>query len=221
MAAQDTVVAESVRASAGTPRAWVCAVIGLAMLAVGVGLVVAAGLGVASWDVLAVGVAHTFGVTVGTAVTLTGLVVLVLALLWGVRPGWLTLGAIVAFGPTVDLVLWASAPVVGRHLAIDVGVLLVGALAVAAGVALYVVADVGFSPHDSLLGAAVRRGVDPGVAKAVVDVCTTGLGWALGGTVGAGTVVVLLVTPPLVSALAGPARRLVSGPSTLRGADAH
>ncbi len=109
-------------------------------------------------------------------------------------------------------------------LAARIAMLLVGLRpASRVGSAFYIGADLGAGPRDSLMLVLSRRtGVRIGVVRAGLEIAVTVLGFALGGTVGIGTVAFAFGIGPLVelafwllerSPLAAPASRPLAGPS--------
>ncbi len=189
------------------PRSW--RVFGLRLLHLNVGLMIF-GLSIAlmlngrvglpAWDVFHQGVALRTPLTIGQAMILAGLALIVVA--WRVarvRPGVGTLFNMLAVGLWVDLFLgWSAFPVADGGLAgwalFAAGVLLNG---LATG--LYITAGLGAGPRDSfalaladLTGAKVRR------ARTGMELIVLATGWALGGTVGWGTLVFALAIGPLM-----------------------
>jgi uncharacterized membrane protein YczE len=84
-------------------------------------------------------------------------------------------------------------------LARRLGLLGVGLLLVAVGVALMIRAEVGVAPYDVLTtGLAERTGLDIGITAMILPLAFTLGGWALGGRVGPGTVIAVLVVGPIL-----------------------
>ena len=74
-----------------------------------------------------------------------------------------------------------------------------GILLVGLGSGLYIGAAFGAGPRDSLMLVGARRtGVRIGIVRAVLEVAVAALGFALGGTVGIGTVAFALGVGPAV-----------------------
>ena len=69
-----------------------------------------------------------------------------------------------------------------------IGLMVVGILTIGIGSAFYIGAGMGAGPRDSLMLVTARRlGVRIGVTRATIEVAVTVAGFALGGTVGIGT----------------------------------
>ena len=78
---------------------------GQAIFAAGLGLMVVAGAGLPSWEILHQGLGKVFGITIGQAAQLSGLVVILLWIPIRQRPGLGTLSNIVAIGWVMDIVI--------------------------------------------------------------------------------------------------------------------
>ena len=160
-----------------------------------------AALGLSPWDVLADGVRRNTPLTFGLAVILIGLVLVLGSLAAGIKPGPGTIANMVLIGAFADLLLNTG---VGGGLDegsmwLRVVVMLGGILTTGLGSALYIGAELGAGPRDSLMIAvATRSGLRVGVARAVIEGSALLVGILLGGSVGIGTVVFALGIGPAV-----------------------
>ena len=169
--------------------------LGIAAIGVGVPMVLEARLGVSPWDVLHQGLAHQTGISFGTVVVLVGLVVLTLWIPLGQRPGIGTVVNALSLGFIMDALL----DVLPRphELALR-WLLLVGGLVVCAlGTGLYIGAGLGPGPRDGLMTSIAAKGHPIWAVRTVLELSALGVGWALGGDVGAGTVLFALGIGPL------------------------
>jgi len=170
---------------------------GVIAFALSFSLVLRAHLGLGPWHVLQEGVAHHLGITLGQGGWVTGAVLLVLALAVGERPGLGTAVIVFLGGIAIDLVL----PLVGtphgtvaRFLFLGVGTILMGLSG-----AFVISADVGMSPLDALMtGIAHRSGRRLYGVRVGLEVAGLLAGWAAGGEVGLGSVVVGLGIGPSI-----------------------
>ncbi|HVF04704.1 MAG TPA: hypothetical protein VNA20_07690 [Frankiaceae bacterium] len=175
--------------------------LGLFVSALGIVLTLRAELGAGPWDVLHKGLADTTGMSFGLVVQLVGAVVLVLGLLLGVRPGFGTISNLVFIGVFANLLLRTPVGEVGDALVWRATVLLVGVASVGVGAALYIGAHYGPGPRDGMMVALhTRLGWSIGWARALVEATALLGGIALGGPVGAGTVVFALGIGPATQA---------------------
>ena len=159
---------------------------GLALFGAALALTVEAALGSNPWTVFHEGVADRIGLTIGTIVTLTGLL---LTLLFRPLREPLGLGTITnAFGVglSVDVTLWLVPDLTTLWSRVVAMLIAPPLLGLASG--LYIGAGLGPGPRDGLMTALERRGVKVSVARTGIELTALAVGWALGGTVGIGTV---------------------------------
>jgi len=172
-------------------------VAGLYLYGASLAMMVRGSLGVAPWDVLHVGVARFVPLTLGQTVIMTSFVVLLLWIPLGERPGLGTVANSFLVGVSTDLTLSVLAE---PHAWWARTALLVGGVvlnAVATG--LYIGSQLGRGPRDGLMTGLVRRtGFSLRVVRTSIEVTVVALGWLLGGSLGAGTVLYALAIGPMV-----------------------
>lgn len=169
----------------------------MTLFALSFSLVFRAHLGLGPWHVLYEGLAHTLGITIGHAAWLTGASLIVAALAVGERPGVGTAAQVLLGGVALDLVLPHVATPHG--LAPRLGFLAIGTILMGLAGALVISADVGMAPLDALMtGLARRRGARLYRVRVGLEVIGLVLGWAVGGEVGLGSVVVGLGIGPAI-----------------------
>lgn len=167
-----------------------------AALGAGVALMVRADLGLSPWDVLHQGVSEHTGIPIGMVGVLTGGAVLLLWVPLRQRPGLATILNFLLIGTFVDLtllVLPEDPSTAVRWTELAVGVFLWGP-----GVAAYLACELGPGPRDGIMTAFVERGGSLRVVRTTIEVVVLVLGFALGGTVGIGTVLFALTVGPNV-----------------------
>ena len=173
---------------------------GLALFAFGIALMLRAGIGLGPWDVFHLGLSLRTPLSVGQAMILAGLTLLLLSMaLAKVRPGLATILNMLLIGSWVDRFL--GLPWFPPEPSWWVGGLMFATGMVFNGVAtgMYITAGLGAGPRDGfaialakILGVTVRR------ARTMVEVVVLSSGWLLGGTVGVGTVAFALGIGPLM-----------------------
>ncbi|WP_420822041.1 YczE/YyaS/YitT family protein [Streptomyces avicenniae] len=168
---------------------------GLVLFGVSVAMMLSAGLGVASWDVLHQGVARSTGVPFGWVVNAMGVLVLLAWIPLRVRPGVGTVANVLVVGVVADGAL-ALLPEPDA-LSVRVPLLLGGIVLNAVATGLYVGAGLGPGPRDGLMTGLAARGVSLRVARTGIEVAALAGGWLLGGTVGVGTVLFAGAIGPL------------------------
>lgn len=167
------------------------------VVALGVALLIHSDLGAAPWDVFHVAIAGTTGLSIGAASNATALAAVAVALVLGVRPGIGTLTNALVLGFCVDAAL-AVVPAATTTVA-ACAYLAAGILATGLGTGLYLSARLGSGPRDSLMVALTRRfGWTAGRARLVLELAALGVGIALGGHVGAGTLIYAVAVGPVV-----------------------
>lgn len=171
---------------------------GLSLCAGGIGMLVLADLGLGPWDVLHQGLSVTTGMSIGAATVLVGGIVLLAWFPLRQRPGIGTLINVLWIGPSLDLFLTVM-PAPSSAWARWV-LLVTGPIVFAVGVALYIGAGVGTGPRDGIMTGLERRGVPIALARTALELSALGLGWALGGSVGIGTVYFAFVVGPIMHA---------------------
>jgi uncharacterized protein len=174
--------------------------VGLAIFAVGIALMLRAGIGLGPWDVFHQGLSLRTPLSVGQAMILAGLTLLLLSMtLAKVRPGLATLLNMLLIGSWVDLFMGLPGFPEARHwwdggLMFGIGMVLNG---IATG--MYITAGLGAGPRDGFaLALAKRLGVTVRRARTLVEVVVLSSGWLLGGNVGVGTVAFALAIGPLM-----------------------
>jgi uncharacterized membrane protein YczE len=172
---------------------------GLLMFGLSLGLMVRARLGLSPWDVLNQGIARRLGVQIGWVVIVIGALVLLLWIPLRQRPGFGTISNIVLVGLAVNWTLdLVSAPV---GLPARSAFLIGGVLLNAVATALYLGARLGPGPRDGLMTGLAARGYSIRVARTCIELAVLGIGFALGGTVGVGTLLYAAAIGPLVHVL--------------------
>jgi uncharacterized membrane protein YczE len=174
-------------------------VLGLFLFGVGEGLLVAAALGVSPWTVLAQGVALHTAMSVGVATVVISVLLLLLWIPLRQRPGLGTVLNALLVGLFIDLTLWLvpdELPIVVRALLVPTAILLV-----AVGSGFYLTTRLGPGPRDGLMTGLHRvTGLSLRLVRAGIEVSAVVVGFALGGTVGVGTVAFALLVGPTVQA---------------------
>ena len=169
---------------------WVSLGVGLFLFAFGIVLLLESELGLSPWDVLNQGVSEHTSLSFGTANIAIAVVVLVLAWALGTRIGPGTVANAILIGLMVDglLAIDVVDALSESSLTARITFMVVGILIIGIGSGLYIGAGLGAGPRDSLMLVAARRaGVRIGAARVTIEVVVTVVGFALGGTVGIGT----------------------------------
>ena len=182
------------------PRRLVQLYAGLVLYAVSMALLLRSTLGNMPWDVLHQGLAERTGWSIGRITIVVGALVLLSWIPLRQRPGLGTVSNVVVIGLVVDGALAAvPAP---SELPWRVSLLVAGLLLNALATAAYIGVDLGPGPRDGLMTGLVRRtGGSVRLVRTSIEVAVVLTGWALGGTLGIGTVLYAIAIGPLVQLL--------------------
>ena len=176
---------------------------GLFLFGLGLAFMVVADLGLAPWEVMHQGISNRTGIPIGTVGIITGLAVLVAWVPIGERVGIGTLANVIFIGIVIDVSLWLLPDQLGNS-ALRWVAMLGGLVLVAIGSGYYIGVHLGPGPRDGLMtGLSRRTGRPIGLVRAIIELTVLGVGWLLGGTVGAGTVAFAFGIGPLVQLFLG------------------
>jgi len=175
---------------------------GLVVFGFGIALMAQANVGLGPWEALHQGVQFRTGIPMGTVSILLG--VPILALWWplGERPG---------LGTLLNVLLIGTATNVGNALipaqtvpAFQLAQMAAGVVVIGLGSGIYLSADLGPGPRDGLMvGIHHRFGWSIRRSRTVIEISALVVGWALGGTIGIGTVVFAFGIGPVVQVMLG------------------
>ena len=159
--------------------------VGLPLFGIALGLSVEADLGVNPWTVFHQGLSQQLSISIGVAIIVTGLVILMIFPVIGEPIGLGTVLNIVLIGVFVDISL-AVIPdldsLVARVLALGVAPILIGL-----GSGFYIGSGLGPGPRDGIMTSLERRGLPVSVARTAVEFTALIIGIVLGGRAGWGT----------------------------------
>ena len=182
------------------PRRLVQLYLGLALYGVSMALMIRSALGNMPWDVLHQGLAERTGWSIGRITIVVGVLVLLSWVPLRQRPGLGAVSNVVVIGLVVDGAL-AAVPAPSA-LPWRVTLLVAGLLLNALATAAYIGVDLGPGPRDGLMTGLVRRtGGSVRLVRTSIEVAVVLTGWALGGTLGIGTVLYAVAIGPLVQLL--------------------
>jgi len=178
---------------------WTFFFVGLLIFSLGITLCIKGhSLGISPWDVLHVGLYMHFGLTIGTWSIITGLLLVMGTALatksWPQIGTWLNM---ISIGVFIDIYNWMIPDVsnlVGQIILFIIGVFVMGL-----GVGVYVSANVGAGPRDSVMLVLMKKtGWSIKRVRTLLEVGVGIIGWLLGGPVGIGTILVALFLGQIV-----------------------
>jgi uncharacterized protein len=187
----------------GLVARWVSLVVGLLLFALGIVLIYESKLGLSPWDVLNQGIANHTPLSFGMANVAVALVVLVAGWRLGGKVGIGTLANAVLVGSFIQglTAMGAVTDLAHDGLSVRVPLLVLGIALIGPATALYIGADLGAGPRDTLmLVGAQRTRFRVGIVRGALELCALAIGIVLGGTFGVGTVLFALGIGPVVEA---------------------
>jgi uncharacterized membrane protein YczE len=173
--------------------------IGLVIFGLGEALLIASGVGVSPWTVLAQGLTNITGWSVGLATFVVSVAVLLLWVPLRQTPGMGTILNIII----ISLVLDLADPWLPRFdsLALRVAEAAAGVIVTGIGGGIYLIANLGPGPRDGLM-TGLQRLTNLPIAwvRSAIELAAVALGWSLGGVVGIGTLLFAFGIGPCVAA---------------------
>ncbi|MEU9667993.1 hypothetical protein AB0E25_20815 [Streptomyces bobili] len=180
----------------GLPRRLTQLYAGLALYGASSALLVRAGLGLEPWNVLHQGLAELSGLSIGVVSIIVGAAVLLLWIPLRQRPGLGTVSNVFVVGLAMDGTLALLPEAHGP--AVRVPLLVAGIVLNGAATGLYIAASLGPGPRDGLMTGLHRRtGRSIRLMRTAVEITIVATGFALGGTIGVGTLLYALSIGPL------------------------
>ena len=173
-------------------------ILGLWIFGTGDAIIVAAGLGVAPWTVLAQGISEQINWTLGQTTFLVSVIVLFLWIPIKERPGLGTILNAILIALAIDVMLpYLPTPDIYFLQILQV---LIGTIFVGIGSGLYLTANLGPGPRDGWM-TGIQRITNVPIARvrATIEITVLLLGYYLGGTLGIGTIIFALLIGHVVA----------------------
>jgi len=180
-----------------SPTTFGVLVIGLWLFGSGEALMVASGLGVSPWTVLAQGLSVRLPISIGLATFTVSVLVLLMWIPLRERPGLGTISNAVVIALALQVMVTVLPTPVNTlvRLLFVVGQIVVIGL----GSGLYLTTNLGPGPRDGwMTGIHIRTGWPISAVRLGIEATVLVIGWLLGGTVGIGTVLFALLIGPSV-----------------------
>ncbi|KIL74070.1 YczE/YyaS/YitT family protein [Bacillus badius] len=180
---------------------WTFFILGLIVLAFGISLTIKGKvLGIGPWDVFHYGLYKQLGLTIGTWSILAGVIIILSTWIGTKTPP--KIGAIVnmlLLGLFIDL-FNALLPAPETFL-VQLVFFMAGVFILGFGISLYVSADLGAGPRDSLMLLIVEKtGWSIAYVRNGMEITVFILGWLLGGPVGIGTIIIAFFLGKIIQA---------------------
>lgn len=169
---------------------------GLILFGVGIALLIVGDIGVPPWDVFHTGVADATGWPLGPVIVGVSIVVLVLWIPLGERPGLGTVSNAILVGTTIDLA-GRIFPTTPDSIVARVGLMAAGIVVNGVATGMYIGARFGPGPRDGLMTGLAKGRWSVRSVRTAIEVGVLAAGVALGGSIGVGTIVFALTIGPI------------------------
>ena len=171
---------------------------GLSLFGLGEGLLIVSFTGASPWSVLAQGISLNVNLSIGTITLLISIVVLILWIPLGQKPGMGTIFNALIIAIMIDLCIkYVPTPsnYIHQLLLAVISVIMVGI-----GGGIYLVSNLGAGPRDGLMiGLQKLTNFPIAVVRGTLEISVVSIGWYLGGTVGVGTLLFAFGIGPCVA----------------------
>jgi uncharacterized membrane protein YczE len=182
---------------------------GLFIFGLGDSLLIQSTVGNAPWSVLAQGISNRLDITMGWSTFAISSVVLLLWIPLKERPGFGTLSNIIIIATAIQV----GVSIFPQQNFVVAGIIycLLGIGMVGVGSALYITCGLGPGPRDGLMTALHKRsGIRIGRVRLAIEGSVFIAGWALGGTVGLGTLLFATLIGQSIAVALGVVSRVTS-----------
>ena len=173
-------------------------IFGLVIFGLGEGLLILSTTGNSPWSVLAEGISNTTSLSIGAATFFISVSVLFLWIFIKQKPGLGTIFNIIIIAGMIDITLSffdVPSSIWMKYILAFFSVLLVGL-----GSGIYLVANLGPGPRDGLMtGLTKLTNLPIALVRTFLEISAVLVGWYLGGTVGAGTLIFAFGIGPCVA----------------------
>lgn len=166
-------------------------IFGLFLFSLGSFLIIQANIGLAPWEAFTVGVSIPTGLSFGSIVILSGLIILVVDVLLKEKIGFGTILNTILIGVFMDLIKWTGLIPMLHNFWAGLIMLLMGHVVISIASFFYIGAGLGCGPRDALMVALAKRlpRVPVGAVRGAIEGTVLLIGWLLGAKIGFGTVI--------------------------------
>ena len=172
-------------------KKWLLYFVGISIMSLGIALTVWAKVwGVSPWDTFHLGLTNYVDLSFGVIVQLVGAVAIVIGIFLGVIPKLGTILNMIIVGWLLNVLLGLFPPnTLTEYSVVSFLVFVFGILCSGVGTALYIAADVGIGPRDSIMVGLNRKfGINIARARTFVEITAVILAFMLAGPIGIGTI---------------------------------
>lgn len=173
------------------PRRIGRALFGMLLFGAGACCNIQANVGLGPWEAFSLGIGQQIGLSFGTVLAGSGLIILAVDLLLKERIGLGTVMDIFCIGPIADLLRSTGVIPLMQTFPSGIATLLAGQFLIAIGSYFYIGAELSCGPRDALMVALCKRfsHTPVGVIRFFIEGSALLVGWICGAKIGIGTVV--------------------------------
>lgn len=175
--------------------------LGLVVFGIGISLMIVAELGLGPWDVFHQGLADQVDMGIGTMIIAVGLALILVIIILKESIGIGTIANMIVIGLTTNVVIdILEQP---ESLLLRSAMMLIGPVITGLGTGIYLGTHTGPGPRDGLMTAISKRGPKVWQARTGIEAVVLVAGWALGGSLGVGTLWFAISIGPFVQFFLG------------------
>jgi uncharacterized membrane protein YczE len=174
-------------------------VFGLALFGLGEAILIAAGIGVSPWTVLALGVSNVTNLSIGGSTFLISLMVLIFWIPLKQIPGIGTILNVIIIAIVLEYIIpYLPNPKTSFLMTLQA---IIGVLVTGLGSGIYLISNLGPGPRDGLMtGLQQLTNQTISMIRSCIEITVVIIGWFLGGPVGLGTLLFAFLIGPAVAA---------------------
>ncbi len=185
-------------------------IIGLSIMGLGIGLIVVSNFGAGPWDAVTVGLSHKLSISMGLAMNMIAFTQIIIGGIINKEfPKLTTMITSIFLGIFIDFWMLFLNGIVTSTLFMKFSIFVVGVVVVSIGISLYLVTKLPNTPLDYFM-MAIKNKLNLSLMTAKITSESIGLvlGLILGGTIGLGTLIILLAIGPILQMLQKPCNNL-------------
>ena len=173
-------------------------VFGLLLFGLGEAILIAAGIGVSPWTVLALGISNVTTLSIGASTFLISVMVLFFWIPLKQIPGIGTILNVIIIAIVLEYIIpYLPNPKTNFYIIIQA---LIGVLITGIGSAIYLISNLGPGPRDGLMtGLQQLTNQTIFMIRSCIEITVVMIGWLLGGPVGLGTILFAFLIGPAVA----------------------
>lgn len=170
---------------------------GLFLYALGVVMTINAGIGLAPWDIFHQGWAIHLHLTMGQMNIIASIIIVIIDYFLHEKIGIATVLNGILIGTFVDILMLNHLVPVFDELPLQYLMLIIGMVIIGYASYVYIKPELGAGPRDGLMVALCKKtGKSVRLVRASIDITVSAIGFALGGSLGVGTVIMAVCLGP-------------------------